>query len=165
MILVVFADTWQFLNHGYTSLLKDRLVAQTRALKDRRRAARTTSHNDKLACFYSQHGMCSEPDHCLEFRIWCVLNTDRSLVVIEEYLDDLGLDKDMEIRVLPVFKLGMNVSVSCVLSPSFRRNVSLPSLDSIVGVQVLQVFNFGVTNLCSCSDEFAFAVLAAEPAI
>jgi hypothetical protein len=67
--------------------------------------------------------------------------------------------------VLLPLKFRVDVSVCRILSLAIRRNVSLPTRETVVRINVLQVYNLGVTDLFGGIENIILLGLVAETTV
>jgi hypothetical protein len=127
MILVVFAHSGKLSHNRYVSTLQNLLVAKTGSLENWGCSTSTASNNNELASLDGLHGMCCQSNLGLKLRVRSVLNTHCALVVVEQYSNNLRLNKDMQIGVLSSLELRVDVFVGRVLALAIGRNISLPT--------------------------------------
>jgi hypothetical protein len=101
----------------------------------------------------------------LECWVGRVLDSNSSLIVIKKNTYNLRLNENMKVRILLVVDLVVKISRSSILSTTILGNISEPSLNTIIGVESLQVMNLWPADLRHTVDEVAFWVLGTVCAV
>jgi hypothetical protein len=109
--------------------------------------------------------MCSKANDSLKFWVWCVLDTHSALGLIEKHTDDLGLDKNVQVRVFAVLELWVEVSMCRVLTLAVGTDIAQPTLYAVVRIQSLQVFDLFDATGFGGLDEVVFGSLGSVSAV
>lgn len=94
-----------------------------------------------------------------ELGVALIFDADGSLVVVEQYSNDLLLAQDVQLGIVPAPQLRVKVPVRRILTPAVGPNILQPTFCSIVGVKILQVFQLMISELVSRLDESSFSFL------
>lgn len=113
VILIFITNAGQCFDQGYASSLQNLRITNTGPFENEWGTIGTGRYNDHLG---SSHGALAVKRLLgrLEFWIWLELDTDSSLVLVDEDSNDLALHKYMEIRIPTALKFRMKESVSRV---------------------------------------------------
>lgn len=157
MVLVVPADSRDMGDNRDAGLVENGFVAEAGPLEKQWGPESATGANYKLPGLDSLNiGVV-----ILEGRVWLELNTHGSFA-LEQYLDNLGLNKDVEVWVCSIFQPRMQVVTGGILAAAICADKAEGTLDAVVGVEVLKILDRRVSYLVGGSNELICHTLRAE---
>lgn len=132
VVVVILANSRNFSNDRHTDCFQNRWITNARAFKHLRCPAGAGGNHDELCCFDGEVGCLGQVRLSLVRWVRDVLDTDRTLVVVEQDANDLGLAQHMQVRVLAVFQQRLDVCVCGISSGAIRSRVLERALPALV---------------------------------
>lgn len=124
--MVFVANAWQGLNQGHADSLENLGISDARSLEDERSAIGAGRNDDHLL---SSHSLLVVAwllhwfEHRLEFGVRLELDSNSSLVLVDQNANDLAFNQNMEVRIAATLELRMNESVSRIYEQSQYKAV------------------------------------------
>lgn len=114
VVLVLVADVGQLLDNGDAGALEDFGIAYAGPLEDAGCGVGAGGDHHELAGVDRSEGCVGGGQELRVgqvLRVGLVFDAGRSLVVVEEHLDDLLLNQDMEVGVVATLQFGVQVTM------------------------------------------------------
>lgn len=138
MVIITATDSRQICDNRDASIAEHFRAANARTLEDRRRSEGSRRDNDQLVHF--DRSVCGVLGYGF-------VDHPGGLAILHEDSDDFGLNDNIELLLLVRLKTRLQVSAGRILARASGGDVSQSPLDTVAGVQVVDILNLGPAHL------------------
>jgi hypothetical protein len=124
---------WNIGNNGNPNFFQNLGISHSGPFEYLRASKSASSDHNKLVCLDGFVHWFRKRDLWLVVAIWLILDANgaRRSRFVENDSNDLGISKNVKIRVISVLQEGMNVAVGCILTLPIWGDITVPMLSTI----------------------------------